>query len=128
MITRKKFIFLVLFLKLSTVGIVGEPDHYFYEIRKMNLKHIFALFFLLILNLDANASCVCRCVNGEMKPICQSSLDLPPICPPSICPLTPPSIAPLQPPTIPPLGTRNCTQQQVFNPLSGKYEWKTICR
>ncbi len=94
----------------------------------MNLKKLLALGLFLLLNLDVNAACVCRCINGEMKPLCESSLDLPPICPPAICPLTPPSIAPLQPPTLPPLGTRNCTQQQVFNPLSGKYEWKTVCK
>ena len=89
---------------------------------------VFALGTILFMNNNAYAACVCRCVGGEMKPICESSLDLPPICPPSICPIAPPSIAPLQPPTLPPLGTRNCNQQQVFNPLTGRYEWKTICK
>jgi hypothetical protein len=75
----------------------------------------------------AHAECVCRCVNGEVQPICRSSLDLPPICAPQICPLTPPSIQPIQPPTLPPLGTSNCRQAQVFNPNTGRYEWKTVC-
>lgn len=88
--------------------------------------------FLLILALplligNATAACVCRCINGEMKPICESTLDIPPFCPASICPLTPPALAPLQPPTLPPLGTKNCTQKQVLNPFTGRYEWKVIC-
>ena len=88
---------------------------FFRGIKVMNLKKLLALGLFLLMNLDVSAACVCRCINGEMKPICQSSLDLPPICPPTICPLTPPSITPLQPPTLPPLGTRNCTQQQRLN-------------
>ena len=92
------------------------------------MKRLLFLFVLCFVFGKSDAACVCRCVNGEMKPICESSLDLPPICPPSICPLTPPSIAPLQPPTLPPLGTKNCSQQQVFNPLTGRYEWRTICK
>ena len=96
---------------------------------KFNNYHLFcALISLLFFSGSAYAACVCRCVSGEMKPICESSLDLPPICPPSICQIAPPSIAPLQPPTLPPLGTRNCNQQQVLNPLTGRYEWKTVCK
>jgi hypothetical protein len=96
---------------------------------KFTKYHLFfALIPLLFFSGSAYSACVCRCVSGEMKPICESSMDLPPICPPSICPIAPPSIAPLQPPTLPPIGTRNCNQQQIFNPLTGRYEWKTICK
>ena len=38
------------------------------------------------------ARCICRCVDGQMVPICTNIIDLPPICPPTICPLVPPSI------------------------------------
>ncbi|MCE9549477.1 MAG: hypothetical protein K8R50_00425 [Betaproteobacteria bacterium] len=76
----------------------------------------------------ANADCVCRCTNGENVPLCNSTLDLPPICPPTICPIEPPSIAPIQAPQMPPLGTQNCWQQQVFNPYTNQYEWRRVCR
>jgi hypothetical protein len=89
-----------------------------------------ALIGLLGLALvsQANAACVCRCVDGEMKPLCQSSIDLPPICPPTLCPIVPPRLAPLDPPRLPPLGTTECRQEQVFNPITKQYEWKRVCR
>lgn len=76
----------------------------------------------------ANASCVCKCVNGEVEPICSSSTELPPICSPRVCPITPPSVVPINPPTIPPIGTSNCGMEQVYNDSSYRYEWKQICR
>lgn len=78
--------------------------------------------------LDAGAACVCRCVNGEMKPICESSIDLPPICPPTVCPLVPPAVAPIQTPRVPPIGTKECRQQQVLNPNANRYEWREVCK
>ena len=72
----------------------------------------------LSLPLPALATCVCRCVDGEMVPICTSSIDLPPICPPTICPLVPPSIQPIQPPVVPPIGTTRCEQKQVWSEAS----------
>jgi hypothetical protein len=88
------------------------------------------LFILLatVLAASAHADCVCRCVNGQVRPICSNALDLPPICAPQLCALTPPSIAPLQMPSIPPLGTQNCREAQVLNPYSGRYEWRTLCQ
>ena len=76
---------------------------------------------------EGSARCVCRCVNGEVVPICDNPLDIPPICPPAICPPPPPSIRPIEPPTIPPIGTSNCRHEQVLNPHTGRYEWKLIC-
>lgn len=73
------------------------------------------------------ASCVCRCVGGQMQPLCSSSIDIPPICPPTICSIVPPSIAPIQAPTIPPIGTSQCSQRQVLNPYTQQYEWRRIC-
>jgi len=75
---------------------------------------------------SAQAACVCRCVDGEMQPICSSSIDLPPICPPAICPITAPSIAPIMPPTIPPLGTSDCRMAQVCN-MFGNCRWQRVC-
>ena len=88
-----------------------------------------ALFlFAMLMPAAAQAACVCRCMNGENVPICESTLDMPPLCPPKVCPLAPPSLPPLSAPTLPPLGTRDCTQQQVYNPATGRYEWRQICR
>lgn len=33
----------------------------------------------------AMADCTCECVNGQMQPLCDRSIDLPPICPPTLC-------------------------------------------
>jgi hypothetical protein len=75
----------------------------------------------------ANAACVCRCVNGNMEPICESAIDLQPICPPTICGIVPPSIQPIAPPILPPLGASSCGPEQVQNPYTHMYEWRTIC-
>ena len=82
----------------------------------------------LLLNASAVGACVCRCTNGENVPICSGPIDLPPICPPVVCPLAPPSIQPIQQPIIPPAGTTDCWKQQVLSPITGRYEWKTICK
>ncbi len=83
---------------------------------------ISAIAFGVLLTASAKASCVCRCVDGEMQPLCSSSIDLPPICP-----LTPLSIAPIPPLQLPPLGTSQCEQRQVLNPATRRYEWRSIC-
>ncbi len=77
---------------------------------------------------NANAACVCRCVNGVMQPLCSSSIDLRPICPTRVCPITLPRLAPLPAPKLPPLGTTSCHQAQVLNPYTRIYEWRTVCR
>ncbi len=74
------------------------------------------------------AECVCRCVNGEVKAICRSSIDLPPICAPTICPIVPPAIAPIPAPMVPPIGTKQCNPEQVYNSFTKRYEWKTVCK
>jgi len=84
--------------------------------------------YLLIFSTLSYGNCVCRCVNGEMTPLCSSSIDLPPICPPTICPIVPPSVQPINPPVVPPIGTSRCEYQQVINPRTGYYEWRNICR
>lgn len=83
---------------------------------------------LLLLSASAQAACVCRCVGGEVQPICTSSLDLPPICSPRMCPMTSPSLEPLARPTLPPLGTSSCQQRQVLDESTGRYRWRTICQ
>ena len=77
---------------------------------------------------DAGAACVCRCVNGEVRALCSSSIDVPPICSPQVCPIAPPSVAPIQTPRVPLVGTTVCRQVQVQNPRTGQYEWREVCR
>lgn len=77
---------------------------------------------------DAAAACVCRCVNGEVRPICSSSIDIEPICAPQVCAIVPPSIEPIQQPRLPPVGTTNCRMAQVLNPRTGQYEWQRLCQ
>jgi hypothetical protein len=82
----------------------------------------FVCALLIALVGSAEATCVCRCVDGEMQPLCSSAIDLPPICPLTICPLTAPSIVPFAPLTLPPLGTTDCRRAQVCNGF-GNCRW-----
>jgi hypothetical protein len=88
---------------------------------------LLAFMLLVLAPLGSYAGCQCLCSNGENRPFCTSAMDLPPICPPRVCPLAPPSIAPIQAPRLPPIGTTDCRQQQVLNPYTGRYEWKSVC-
>jgi hypothetical protein len=72
-------------------------------------------------------SCVCVCMNGSNQPICGSSIQLRPICPPRVCPIEPPSIAPIVSPSLPPLGTNVCKQEQVLYPGTSRYTWQKVC-
>ena len=96
--------------------------------RRRLLLSTLALCFVGIAISSAEARCVCRCVNGDVQPICESAIDLPPICAPQVCPLTPPSIAPIMPPTVPPIGTTDCGEKQVLDPYTGRYEWRPVCQ
>ena len=91
------------------------------------MRLILGLVFTSLLIANADASCVCRCVDGEVQPLCDSSIDLPPLCAPAVCGLVPPSITPIQTPMVPPIGTSGCSQRQVLNPATSRYEWRSIC-
>jgi hypothetical protein len=88
---------------------------------------ILAVVFGVVFTVSAEAACACQCVDGEMQPLCTSSIDVPPICAMMVCSLAPPSVAPIQPMQLPPLGTSECAQHQVFNPAIRQYEWRTVC-
>lgn len=87
----------------------------------------FVLALILFMPAFALGDCYCTCVNGKNQPICESTIDLPPICAPKVCPLEPPSVKPINPPTVPPIGTETCVQQQVWDHNKRKYEWKQVC-
>jgi len=88
---------------------------------------LLALFASIGFSSVATANCECRCVDGEVRAICSSSIDLEPICSPRICPITNPSVTPIQRPVVPPIGTETCEQKQVYNEYTHQYEWKEIC-
>jgi len=87
--------------------------------------------FLALVSIGASAQsteeCTCTCVNGEVQPLCSSTLSIPPICSPQVCEIVPPSIKPIDPIIIPPIGTDKCEQEQVYNGDTQEYEWKTVC-
>ena len=76
---------------------------------------------------SATAGCICVCMNGQNQPLCDNSLDLPPICPPRVCPIEPPSIQPITPPRIPPVGTSVCTTELVWDDYQAQYVWREVC-
>jgi hypothetical protein len=92
-----------------------------------DMRVSFGLVFVVFFVTKADASCACRCVDGEVQPLCSSSIDLPPVCGPTVCSLISSSIAPIQPTVVPPLGTSSCSQRQVLNPATRRYEWQSIC-
>ena len=92
-----------------------------------NMKSLIAGLLLFGFAGVVNAACQCRCVNGQVEAICQSAIDLKPICSPTICPIAPPSVRPVGPPTVPPVGTSQCHNQQVWDPNLGQYVWQRLC-
>lgn len=82
---------------------------------------------LLLSTFVANATCKCVCMNGTVQAVCTNTLDIQPICSPTICPIVSPSVQPMQTPTVPPIGTTNCSPEQIYNQYTGQYEWKTVC-
>ena len=65
----------------------------------------FVLLMVVFTAVSAGAqktsSCRCTCVNGEVKALCSSSIDVPPICAPRVCPIVTPSVKPVAPPRVP---------------------------
>ena len=85
----------------------------------------FSLF--VVLSGASQAACECLCVEGQVKAICNSPVELKQICSPRICPMTSPAIKPIAAPRVPPVGTTKCTQKQVYNEKTFRYEWIEIC-
>ena len=89
---------------------------------------LLAVALLFLAAATARAACECQCVNGRMQPLCESSIDIRPLCGSTICPIdVAPAMAPLNPPTPPPLGTAQCRQARVCDTL-GRCEWRQVCR
>lgn len=91
----------------------------------MRRTWVFTVAILIATNADA--ACQCLCVGGEVKAVCQSSIDLEPICSPRVCPITPPSVKPITPSRVPPVGTSKCVPKQVWDEDEGRYVWRELC-
>ena len=88
---------------------------------------LFALALLLIGGNAAKADCTCRCVDGQMQPVCDSGINPPKVCPPTVCRPPKPSVAPVIPSNVLPLGGSECKQAQVCD-ASGECTWEQVCR
>ena len=97
----------------------------------MNIKQGIRIFGFAISGLVgpgiASAGCQCACVNGTVQAICQSAIDLKPICAPTVCPIAPPAVTPITAPKVPPIGASHCAPRQVYDPSTGQYVWKDLC-
>jgi hypothetical protein len=88
---------------------------------------LFALALFLIGGRAAEAACTCRCVDGQMQPVCDDGINWPMVCRPTVCRPPKPSVVPVIPPNLLPLGGSVCKQAQVCD-TSGKCTWEQVCR
>jgi hypothetical protein len=91
------------------------------------MRILISVLTILLISTAAYAECECQCVNGQMQSMCSNTTDIPRICPPSICPMTPPSVTPIMPPMVAPPGATRCHSDQIYNPVTGMYEWRSAC-
>lgn len=90
---------------------------------------VFALVLFSAALPIAAARCECRCVNGEIRPLCERVTDIAPVCPQRACPMVPPSVGPTPSPAERlPLGASECRDVQVLDPRTGSYAWQRVCR
>jgi len=91
------------------------------------------LTLVLLLTVTAPASAACTwewdCSRSPCRqvPVCDSTLDLPPIKPLELPPLVLPPIRPIDPLVIPPIGTRQCRSEYLCD-ATGSCRWETVCR
>lgn len=78
----------------------------------------------------AHASCVWQwdCTGGQCRqvPICNSTLDIPPVEPARIAPIPAPTIPPISSPMVPPVGTSQCAPRYFCE--GGACQWRTVCQ
>jgi hypothetical protein len=60
------------------------------------------------------------------KEICDSSIRIPTVRPPSVRPIQSPSVRPIQIPRVPPVGTTRCRIERVYT--NGKWINQQVCR
>jgi hypothetical protein len=69
----------------------------------------------------AEASCVCKCIGGQMRPACSNAFDIPPVCAIATCNSSTPA------PIVGSGGQPACRQVQVCDALS-RCTWKDVCK
>ena len=52
---------------------------------RLSISLIASAISIFVTFSEASAGCICQCVDGHMQPLCTNAIDLPPICPPTIC-------------------------------------------
>ena len=85
------------------------------------------------LSTAANAACQWVWVDHDynsstpaiQKQVCDSSLDVDAIKPPSIRPIQSPQVRPIESPGIPPIGATRCSNQSVYE--NGRWVTKRLC-
>jgi len=90
-----------------------------------------ALIFLFSLASarTASADYVCQCVNGELAAIVSGNISVEPVCAPRTCPAPTASSSMARNLQVSSQGGgSDCAPQQVMDLVSGKYEWKVLCR
>jgi hypothetical protein len=78
----------------------------------------------------AAADYVCQCVNGELAAIYSGNVSVEPVCAPRSCPAPTASSSTARSLQVSTQGGggSDCAPRQVMDPISGKYEWKVLCR
>jgi hypothetical protein len=78
---------------------------------------------LLFMALPAQAECVCKCLAGQVKAVCDNPRELRPLCASHPCPIKPPVSENITSPA-----KTDCVAQKVYNPFTGAYENKLLCK
>ncbi len=78
----------------------------------------------VMLSTPASAECTCQCVGEVAQPYCTNALDVPPVCPATLCTLNTPPVAP---PSLTPLQSNQCGQSRVCDAF-GNCTWREICQ
>jgi hypothetical protein len=73
---------------------------------------------------NAEATCTCLCMNGEVHAVCTTTTEPEPVCPPRFCPM--PRVVP-EAPQPPSPGPRNCVVKEILNDRTGKFEKREVC-
>jgi hypothetical protein len=90
-----------------------------------------ALIGVALQATPASAGCTwhwdCSAGAGQCRqiPLCDSSIDLPPIQPIGIPPIPPPTIKPIPQPMVPPIGTTQYGPRYLCD--GGACQWRTVC-
>ena len=100
---------------------------------KMFVWALGGLALVVLVPALAAASCSCACVDGQAKPICSNSLEIPTPCMASVCPLVAPTNPIMSmpsltmPQTLPANPAERCMDREVYNPQTGRNEWRRLC-